>query len=308
MAILDEYASAIQNDKEAKKRFDKMLIKDEKSVLTLSNSFAYWQNMLLEKTMRLFKYTNLPFKQRELEFRLLFDGWTGFVNDKKVGYAVTHGGMYGVTEYWDKFTNFIYAGPVFQGGDLKIDKECVIIDNTSLRSSIIPMINRYASLLAHAELSVKSAMISLRKMEVFAVEDRKTAEEVKNFHNALYKGEYEAIVNHGLVNPITNIGSTNSNTNAVMLAWDVREEIYRSYFNALGVRAVRDKKERMVVSEVDADAQMLLVNIHDMLQCREEGFDKVNEIFGLDIGVDLGDEFEYLDEDKVEKEGVEDEH
>ena len=87
MGLLEQYFDA--------EKVDKWLVKDEKSVLKLGKSFEYWRYNLLERCMRIFEWGNLPFDQKEIEMRVLTDGWTGFVNDANVGYAVSRGSMNG---------------------------------------------------------------------------------------------------------------------------------------------------------------------------------------------------------------------
>lgn len=283
--------------------FDKKVIKDEKEIMKLNRSYSYWTYNLLERCMRIFEWDNLPFDQKEIEMRVLTDGWTGFVNDAYCGYSVSRGSMNGITQYVGTYLNFLYAGPVFKGKNCKIGKEATICNNTALRTSIIPMIKRYASLLAHAEISVKCSMISLRESEIFSVEDDKTAENVRNFHKKLYEGEADVIVDKSLVSAIQDISKNHAGQNTgTMQAWDIREDILRAFYNEIGVRYTRDKKERMVTDEVGSDSQMLLLNINDMLKCRQRFCDETNKVFGLNISVRLSPEFNLLTSDKREDE------
>lgn len=310
--ILDDYLEATR-DANARKKLEKAICKSEKDVLKLAPSYAYWQNSLLERTLTIFEYENLPFPQKELEKRLLIDGYCGIVDDKKAGLACTRGGLFGVTPYEDEFTSFIYAGPVFEGGTERINETCAIINNTSMRSSILPMINRYASLLAHAELSTKSAMIALRRMETYSVEDSNTLSNVEKYFDKLYQGDYSAIVDRSLTlnGSIQNIGSNKVNETSAMQAWELRQQLFRAYLNEIGIKVASDKKERMVVEEVSADAMYLLMNIHDMRKQREEGLKIGNDIFGLQMKVKLNPEFQYLTDvprETSEKEGENDEN
>ena len=85
--------------------------KVEKDILKLDYSFNYWSDMLFEKCMRIFTWTELPFPQKEIESRLLIDGFCGFLKDSKAGFMVATGGMYGVTQYYDEFTMFTWSAP-----------------------------------------------------------------------------------------------------------------------------------------------------------------------------------------------------
>lgn len=280
----------------------KEIIKDEKKQLQLNYSYTYWFYNLLEKVSRIFQWEGLPCNQEQLELRVLADGFTGFVNDEITGFSVTRGSFNGITEYSDlpliaEYTNFLYANPIMKGGNPVIGKECTICKNTALRTSILPMVKRYASLAAHSELSVKCSLISLRETEIFSVEDDKTAENVRNFHKKLYEGEPDVIVDKSLVNAIQDISKNHAGQNtSTMQAWDIRQEILRSFYNEIGVRYTRDKKERMVADEATGDSQMLLLNINDMLKCRERFCDETNSLFGTNITVKLSPEFDLITE------------
>ena len=162
--------------------------KKEKNVLMIDNSYRFWCNMLFEKCVRIFKWSGLPFKQKEIEMRLIMYGFCGFVNDATKGFMVANGGMSGVTQYFDEFTKFTYSAPTAKGGTADIDSECVIIDNTSLRNSLYPMIQRYASLLAHADISTKMALINLRDTNTYSAKDEGTADSIKKMQEQRYKG------------------------------------------------------------------------------------------------------------------------
>jgi len=71
------------------------------------------------------------------------------------------------------------------------------------------------------------------------------------------------------------------------------------FFNEIGVRYNRDKKERMIESEVENDEQMLLLNINDMLKQRKKACDEINRIFNRNISVKLSPEFKIIERKEV---------
>ena len=75
-----------------------------------------------------------------------------------------------------------------------------------------------------------------------------------------------------------------------------RNEILRAFYNEIGVRYARDKKERLVSDEATGDAQMLLINIKDMLAQREKASEEINRIFGVNTSVELSEEYEIIEE------------
>ena len=257
---------------------NRQILKDEQDVLKLDQSYTYWFYTLFERVLRIFEWKGLDniCDQRQLETRLLIDGYCGFVNDAYTGYSITRGTFFGVTEYSTipliaEYLQFVYANPVMRGGEPVIGKECTICNNTALRTSMIPMIKRYASLLAHAEISIKCALISLRENEIFSVEDDKTKDNVMQYHKKIYRGEPDVIVDKSLVNAIQDISQSKGTSNqSTLQAIDVRNQLLRAFYQDMGVRYTMDKKERMVSDEVTSDTQVLLVNVNDMLKYRQK--------------------------------------
>lgn len=277
--------------------------KEEEKILKIEWSYKYWKETLFEKCVRIFEWENLPFPQKEIEMRLLLSGYCGFIDDKFCGFMVADGGMSGATQYFDEFTQFTYAAATAHGGQVPIDKKCVIINNTALRNPLYPLICRYASLLAHAEVSLKCALVNLRSTNTYTTNDNSTAESIKSYNKKIYNGEHDVIIDDSLVNAVQNVANGVTTNTGVKDCIDARNEILRSFYNDIGVRYNRDKKERMITSEVEQDEQLLLFNINDMLHQREKATEKINELFGLNVSVKLSSEFGV-----IENEADTDEH
>ena len=268
--------------------------KVEKDILKLEHSFNYWSDMLFEKCMRIFTWTELPFPQKEIESRLLIDGFCGFLKDSKAGFMVATGGMYGVTQYYDEFTMFTWSAPaVANTKSCTIGKDCIIINNNQLRNPILPMVLRYASLLAHADISLKCALINTRETNTYASNDENTAENISKYYERLYNGDSASILDESLIESVKNI-SNRENTTAIKDCLNARTDLLSNFFKEIGVKSANDKKERMIESEVDSNNQLLLFNISDMLSERKRACEEINRLFGTSINVELSDEFKEL--------------
>lgn len=276
--------------------------KTEKEILKLDYSFRYWTDMLFEKCIRIFNWNNLPFPQKEIEIRLILDGYCGFLKDDKLGLMVASGGMSGVTQYFDEFATFTWSAPTITNNKPRtIGKDCIVINNTQLRNSLYPMIMRYASLLSHADISLKVALVNLRETNTFASNDQNTAENIRQYHEKSYIGEMDCIIDESLVENIKNLTENLSKTN-IMDCLDVRNELLRSFFAEIGIQTNKDKKERMIKSEVNSNQQMLLFNISDMLSERQKACQEINNMFGTNISVALSKEFSLINEESEVKE------
>lgn len=279
------------------KQLCKQAQNEESKILMIEQSYMYWKSALFEKCVRMFTWNGLPnyMPQREIEMRLISEGFCGFVNDRNVGYMVASGSLHGVTQYNDVFTNFTYASPTAYGGSPLIGRDCVVIQNNAIRLPLYPMICRYASLLAHCDITLKVGLVNLRETNTFKAESDSTAESIRAYHKKAYNGELDVIVDSSMIDAVQNmVNSGATHSLGIMDVVDVRNELLRMFFNEIGVRYTRDKKERMIESEVNNDEQLLLLNIADMKRKREEACKEIYDIFGLNISVELTKEFQMI--------------
>lgn len=275
------------------------IIEKEQKEMSLADIYVDTINLLFEKCVRIFKWSELPknLPQREIEKYLISLGFCGFVNDKKCGYMVSNGGMSVPTQYDDVFKKFTYSRPTANGGTVTIGKECVIIRNTSMMNPLSGLIRRTASQLAHADITLRTALVNYRANEVFSADDDSTAESINAYYTSLYEGNLKAIVDYSLINGVKNLSSSKSYADLLKLT-DVKNEIMRSFFAEIGIRQKSDKRERLVTEEVESDSMMLLFNIHDMLEQRQKACEEINKIFNLNMSVELSEEWDYLKKER----------
>ena len=278
----------------------------EKNEFKIESSMKYWCNMLFEKIARIFVWKGLPtdIPQREIETRLILNGFCGVVRDGKKGIMIASGGMSGTTQYADIFTRFTYSAPTAQGGTKTIGKDCVIINNSALRNPLYPLVYRYAFLLAHADISLKCALVNARYTDLFSTDDQQTAESVRAVRNKIYDGDYDCIVDSSIIGALQNMANTDSASNTLKQIMETRTDLLRGFYNDIGIKFIKDKKERMITDEVSDDNQMLLFNIADMLHQREKACEDIKNVFGLEVYVKLSDEFNIID--KIEEDAIND--
>ena len=78
--------------------------------------------------------------------------------------------------------------------------------------------------------------------------------------------------------------------------WDLRQNILAAYLEEIGIKKSQNKREREITQEVAADDPMLKLNISDMLEVRQEGWKKFNEVTGHNVEVSCN--IDYLSEGK----------
>ena len=72
-----------------------------------------------------------------------------------------------------------------------------------------------------------------------------------------------------------------------------REKILKSFYSDIGVRSAFEKRSNSVEAEVEADTSLLLLNLSDMIACREKGAEEVNKMFGTNWSVHVAKEIDY---------------
>lgn len=253
--------------------------------------FSYWKRHLFERCINLFKWKGLPMPQREIEFNLLYNGFCGYVYHNNE-YIATHGGMFGVTNYPDIFTGYTFATPK-TNGIMKIGTNCVIINNNQTRLPLMPLINRYAVLLAHADLSLQCVAINSRSTGAIGVDNQSQAESVVAYYKALEDGKTMAIVDNVDMESVLSaqgvrqVGTSYPSSNTIKDYYNLTRDLLQSFYADLGLKMLNEKRERLVSAEVDANDNMLLFNIDDMLTSRKDACLELKRVFDVDIDVEL---------------------
>lgn len=259
---------------------------------TFNAGYKYWRELLFERMMRLFVWENTgDVKPKEIEQRLLLAGHCGIAK-LKGEITAFFGSFYGVTKYLDEWKNYIVRCPIYSGSKV-IDKNVVVIDNNSIRNPAFMLVHHYAILLAHTEVTLVNCLVNARDAGgVPVVSTEKQKQSISEYQGKVFNGQY------GIVTDIGNLGieymgadrRTNQNIMDIM---ETREKLIKSFYSDIGVRSAFEKRNNTVQAEVEADTSLLLLNLSDMLKCRELGAEAVNNMFGTNWSVHIAEEIDY---------------
>lgn len=252
-----------------------------------ANSFKYWRNQLFNEVNKLFSWDGLKFPQKEIETRLILWGCCGIVNPEKVDkfgkpVPVTIN-MFDLTQFYDEFENFNYTTPLCSGKAV-IGKTGVVIDNNTLRNPTINLIDRYAMLLAHTEISLVNALVNGRSSKTVVAGSNKVAENARAYLNKLYNGANDVIVDTAFAGLQINDAKNDPLAYAKAM-YDIRQSLLYSFYEDLGIKKNQQKRERLVTDEVTADNMLLKLNIKDMLDARQRACEEINKLFGVNWSV-----------------------
>lgn len=262
--------------------YSKKLKKYSKDTHSFSKNYDFWSRYLMERVARLFEWEGLPFPQKELEFRLLTNGYCAIVPKDK-SYMVANCSLSGVTEYYDEFTTMTWATPKGSGTHL-IDTRHILCNNDSLRTSIIPIVHHYAVELAHCSVTLVDSLVNKRAENVITAPTGNASESAMSFINDLFEGNIKPI-NDDLFGAIKFNNFNNSTNSTFNDCYELQHNILASFFECFGIASAYRKKGNMTDDEVNREDNLLLVNINDMIKAREEIADKLSKAMNTTITV-----------------------
>lgn len=251
---------------------------------------------MLNRTQSMFQWENLPetIPQRIVELYLQTNGNLCVYEYEGKLYVFT-GGLGGEPDVYYMPTIYTIANPALNiSKNLKIDEDCIVIPNDSLYVGLIPLFVKYATELTETELSIQIATINSRISELITAPDDRTKLSADKYLQDIKDGKLGVIAENAFLEgiktkPYGNTGNTNLITNLI----ELNQYQKASWFNELGLNANYNmKRESLNSNESQLNNDALLPLIDDMLKQRQEGADKVNEMFGTNISVKLASSWE----------------
>ena len=261
------------------------------------NGYNYYINYLYEKLIRIFKYENLPptIPRDALENYILSNGYGGVTKNPQYGLVAVPCTKYGVGLYPNYEPLAQYCTPLMQGTNLVIGRDIVVVKNNSYQISCDSIVKRYARMLADFD-ATENIIISNMRMQVLpSFDNEDSAESYKAVMVANRLGQVDSVIDKsflqkGSFTPYASQSATTKINDVV----SARNEVLRTFLAEIGITSANDKRERMVVDEVNVNSQMLLFNVSDMLECRRKAVEQINILYGTNITVDLSDEYKII--------------
>lgn len=251
---------------------------------------------MLNRSIIMFKYHNLPdtMPQREIELLLQTNGW-GCVCEIDGNLYCLNGGLGGVPNVYNMPTEIIINNPYLNyNKTLTIDTDCVIIPNDSMYVGLLPLYNRYCTMLVENDITMILATVNKRVQNLLSANDDNTVESAKNFLKKVFDGELGVIAESKLFDSLkVNTSSVNSTVSMVEL-FEFEQYVKASLYNEIGLSANYNmKRERLTSAEVETNTDNLYPLVDDMINQRRKALEKINEMFGTDIHVEFNSSWDY---------------
>ena len=285
---------------------DNFYLKYQEQIKSKDKSVNSYIQKMLAISQSMFVYTGLPetLPQVELETLLQTNGNVFVTKVNGELYAFT-GGWGGVPDAYNLPTEYIVANPYLQlNKTYKIGVDGVLVKNDSGANSLLPIFGKYGVLCADTLLSLNTCSVLSRITMLISASDDKTKQSADDFVSKIINGDFSVIGENAFFKGV-NLQSINTQSaNQIGQLIELLQYFKASAFNEIGLNANYNlKRERLNTSEVQMNVDALNPYVDNMLQERKKAVDKINEMFGTEINVELGSSWAIRkDETKTETE------
>lgn len=243
----------------------------------------------LNKTIKIFKYNGLPntIKQKDLEIQLQVGGFNIWKEVNGNLYCF-RGGLGGMPNPYYLPTKAIVANPALNyNATLDIDKDCVVMLNDNFYQGLMPLFNKYASLLIEAEISLRYSIINARVPALVQADNDNTYTSAEEFFNKIVKGEgYGIISSKEFFDGIRSQDFYKEPHIKDLI--EAIQYIKGSWYNEIGLNsAFNMKREAINEAEATLNEDILYPTVDTMLENRKIGLEKINKMFGTNITVEF---------------------
>lgn len=256
--------------------------------------FTFFKKYLLEKVMSEFEF-GLPemWDKNYFLYSVFLNGYLAIVNTDKFGVICQHCGLRGYNIYYNP-THAIIVNPLLTGIlEPKIGTQCSLIKLQPDYSGVSDIVNYYADNMAMTAESCEMNIMNSKLSFLFAVRGKSQAESMKKILDQVMKGELGVFYDEKLKMGNDNIPLDffNNDLKKNFIAPELQDTLRRweeMFCNEVGIPNVRsDKKERMIVDEVNSNNIECLTKAELWLETLKEGIEQTNKMFNLDLSVKL---------------------
>lgn len=253
----------------------------------------YYTKYLLEKAISVFKFDGIPDKwaMNYFQYVLFGYGYVAIINTDKYGVIPQLSGLTGYNVFYQP-TIVTIANPLLDGlKTLEIGTQCEIIKLQPNYSGVMDIVTTYADLMALCLETAGINLLNSKMSYIFFSQNKAAAETYKKMYDKVASGEPMAVIDKSLLddegNPAWTMFTQNVGQNYITDKILNDLQTIEDQFNTeIGIpNANTQKKERLIVDEVNANNIDTNAKIALWLETMQRDIEKVNQMFGLDLSV-----------------------
>lgn len=253
----------------------------------------FFQKYLLQKAISVFKW-ELPetWDKDFFLYGLFCFGHMAVIRTDAFGVIPQYCGLRGYNIFY-KPTNAVITNPLLRGiKEPRIDKQCTVFKVNSDYSGIWDIVTYYADLMALCAQSAGVNLLNSKLSYLFFAKDKTAAESYKKAMDKVLSGQPLVVMDKNLYHndgqKAWEMFAQNLKQNYIVS--DVLEDLRKienMFSTAVGLpNANTNKKERLIVDEVNANNVETDANAEMWLERFKEVAEKTNKLFGTNISVD----------------------
>lgn len=249
---------------------------------------------MMVRTLTMFKYHDLPdsIPQRELEYMLQVNGHCCIAEHEGVLYALS-GTFAGEQDAYGRPKQYLVSNPYIKcNKTFTINDDCIIIRNDDMMVGLMPMLQKYCTLLNENDVTMLLADVNHRIQTLISANDDRTIDSARIYLKQIFDGEIGVISESQLFDTVK-VNNT-STTPHLKELFEYHQYLKAGLFNEIGLNANYNmKRERLTKGEVEVNSEALYPFIDNMYECREQAINAINEHYGTDIAIEFNSSWDY---------------
>lgn len=274
-------------------------------ILDKKKSAYYYVTTMFNRTNQMFEYSGLPetIPKEILELYLQINGQCAITEVNGNLFAIP-GGLGGPQDPYLRPTLYISAVPGLRDGDHSFSRtmkivnhfdpfapvdyngKCVLIKNDTLMQGMLPLYARYAQELLENDISIRCAQINARAHINISADTDSEAVSARAYLQALEAGKLEIVMGKAMMDSLKVQNISMNSANLIIQLIELQQYLKASWYNEIGLNAnFNMKREYQSEEELQANTDVLLPLVDNMLECRKLALDSVNSTYGTNITV-----------------------
>ena len=242
---------------------------------------------LLNFVLNMFDYKNLPdtIPKYNLEKYLMTLGYCGVTKVGNELYAID-GTLGGKPNVYHEPTQFIYANEVL--GSATVDEgSYVLCKNDFRKQGLMPIINRYTNFMVESNITMRTVLLTTRMNILISASDERTKASAESYLRKIENGQLGVIGESAFFDGVR-MQTASTTSNYVTQVVEMMQFIKGSFLQAIGVNSPHNMKSEYVnKDETGLNDDGLRPLVDNMLECRKQFVDEINDMFGTEIEVDF---------------------
>lgn len=263
----------------------------------------FFDRYLFQKLFSVYKFT-IPenWDMDYFRYTLFVMGYTIVFNTDRFGIVNNHGSLYGRNFYY-RPTNAIVSNPLLKSGsrDMKIGETCSLIKLTPDYRGAYDVVSTFSDLMSLILESMGVNLVNTKLAYIFAADNKAMAESFKALYSDIASGQPAVAVDKNLFNADGDPRWVmfNQNLKQTFLGNDFTtfmSSIESMFLSFIGINNVNyEKKERLTNDEVNANNANTQAVARVWLESMKKSMQKTNDMFDLNLSVELNEQFEFAD-------------